>query len=497
MTINCLINILAHSTGKQACPIYLLRTLTHFTIHTMKERKNVYKLPSGDKTLEWYSKAVAEMKKRPATDPTSWSYQAAIHGFIASSPYWANVGTLPPQSERDMYWERCQHQSWYFLPWHRMYLAYFEQIVASTIQGLGGPADWALPFWDYSDVSNPKRLDIPGSFTTPGSNSNPLWMPNRNNSVKAANTVLTALDTDFYTSLSNTIIGFGGPVTQFHPGGGFSGGLESLPHNKIHMDINGAMGDPDTAGLDPIFWLHHANIDRLWQVWLNLGKGRSNPTEADWLNFAFHFHDKDKNPVVMKCKDVLDTRKVLSGYTYEGVPVKIILKTDIKLPIDRHLFVHPLDIVSASKKLLPLEKGLSKISLSLPESRLKAITGSNKKLLASTAKQKRIYLRFENIKGKGAAPVYSVYLNALDKNGINHSNYAGSLALFGLERASVANKHHSGSGLSEQLDVTDLISHLRTLPGWDEKKLDVQIQPDREVTDSVSVSIGKISLYSE
>ena len=47
----------------------------------MRERKDVYKLPSDDKTLEWYSKAVVEMKKRPATDPTSWYYQAAIHGF--------------------------------------------------------------------------------------------------------------------------------------------------------------------------------------------------------------------------------------------------------------------------------------------------------------------------------------------------------------------------------------------------------------------------------
>lgn len=464
----------------------------------MKERKNVYKLPSGDKTLEWYSKAVAEMKKRPATDPTSWSYQAAIHGFIASSPYWSNVGTIPPLSERDMYWERCQHQSWFFLPWHRMYLAYFEQIVANTIAGLGGPADWALPFWDYSDTSNPQRLNIPTNFTTPGSNSNPLWMPNRNNSVQAASTVLTALEIDFYTSLSNTIIGFGGPETEFHPGGGFSGGLESLPHNKIHMDINGAMGNPDTAGLDPIFWLHHANIDRLWQVWLNLGN-RSNPTKAKWLDFSFHFHDKDKKPVVMQCKDVEDTRKVLSGYTYEGVPVKTTKLTKIRIneEILRHQFVHPLDIVSASEKILSLEKGISKISLALPGKKLKAITLKSSKLTESKTNQKRVFLRFENIKGKGTAPVYSVYLNATDKDGDNHANYAGSLALFGLERASIANKHHSGSGLSEQLDVTDLINRLRTSPGWDEKKLDIQIKPDREVKDSISVSIGKISLYSE
>jgi hypothetical protein len=31
---------------------------------------------------------------------------------------------------------------------------------------------------------------------------------------------------------------------------------------------DGWMLDPSLAALDPIFWLHHANVDRLWEVWL-------------------------------------------------------------------------------------------------------------------------------------------------------------------------------------------------------------------------------------
>lgn len=464
----------------------------------MKERKDVYKLPSGDKTLEWYSKAVAEMKKRPATDPTSWYYQAAIHGFYASNPYWSGVGALPPLSERDKYWERCQHQSWYFLPWHRMYLAYFEQIVAQTVADLGGPQDWALPFWNYSDTSNPKRLDIPSAFTTPANASNPLWMPNRHNNVQAASTLLTTLNIDFFTTLSNGMTGFGGPVTKFHHGGGYSGGLESLPHNKIHVDISGAMGDPDTAGLDPIFWLHHANIDRLWQVWLNMGGGRSNPTESDWLNFSFDFHDKDRKPVIVQDKAVLDTREVLSGYTYEGVPAtnkKLLVEAVNKKLAQR--FIPPLDIVAASEKVHTLARSGSQFSLALSPSKTRTAALKSVGLHENAGEKKRMLLRFENIKGTGVAPVYSVYLNAPDKDGSQHSNYAGSIALFGLERASISDKHHSGSGLNEQLDVTDLINHLRTLPDWDEKKLNISIKPDREVDEKVSISIGRISLYSE
>ena len=38
------------------------------------------------------------------------------------------------------------------------------------------------------------------------------------------------------------------------------------------------MGSFYTAGLDPLFWLHHANIDRLWEVWLSLDSGHVNPS---------------------------------------------------------------------------------------------------------------------------------------------------------------------------------------------------------------------------
>jgi hypothetical protein len=41
---------------------------------------------------------------------------------------------------------------------------------------------------------------------------------------------------------------------------------------------------PETAAQDPIFWLHHANIDRLWERWLQLGGGRANPVNfSPWI----------------------------------------------------------------------------------------------------------------------------------------------------------------------------------------------------------------------
>jgi len=59
-------------------------------------------------------------------------------------------------------------------------------------------------------------------------------------------------------------------------GGSSSNSLEAI-HDGIHVDVggNGFMSDPSVAGHDPIFFLHHCNVDRMLALWqaLNLGVG--------------------------------------------------------------------------------------------------------------------------------------------------------------------------------------------------------------------------------
>src|SRR5438552_1306267 len=76
-------------------------------------RRDVYSLTPAQ--LKVLAKGVKAMKKKPSTDPTSWAYQAAIHGSDTTP-----AGTL---------WNSCQHGSYFFLSWHRMYLYYFERIL--------------------------------------------------------------------------------------------------------------------------------------------------------------------------------------------------------------------------------------------------------------------------------------------------------------------------------------------------------------------------------
>ena len=63
----------------------------------------------------------------------------------------------------------------------------------------------------------------------------------------------------------------------------FTDQLENGPHGNVHMQVgmvNGvreAMGNIRVSPADPIFWLHHAQIDRLWSLWQVQNPGR-NPT---------------------------------------------------------------------------------------------------------------------------------------------------------------------------------------------------------------------------
>ena len=78
-------------------------------------RPNVGKLDPGGPEIAALRKGVETMKSRPASDPTSWLYQANMHGTYDTPALQA--------------WNSCQHGSYFFLSWHRMYLYYFERIL--------------------------------------------------------------------------------------------------------------------------------------------------------------------------------------------------------------------------------------------------------------------------------------------------------------------------------------------------------------------------------
>ena len=134
--------------------------------------------------IYWYARGVAVMKGRPLAEPTSWGFFAAMHGINPrlwqALGYLSSTDPIPADDVIETYWEQCQHGSWYFLPWHRGYVLALEAIIRAAVIDLGGPADWALPYWNYFKTG---QAALPHAFTSPqwpdGQDENPLFVPQR------------------------------------------------------------------------------------------------------------------------------------------------------------------------------------------------------------------------------------------------------------------------------------------------------------------------------
>ncbi len=65
------------------------------------------------------------------------------------------------------------------------------------------------------------------------------------------------------------------------------------------------MGAVPWAAYDPVFWVHHANIDRIWAGWNR--SGGKNPSDSKFLSESWVFADKAGKAVTTKVSQVLDT----------------------------------------------------------------------------------------------------------------------------------------------------------------------------------------------
>lgn len=522
-------------------------------------RKNVWKLTQPwDDVLLWYARAVGELQSRPITDPTSWTSLSAMHGF--DPDIWTGLGIipaeiqLPSQDVQNRFWQQCQHQTWYFLSWHRGYLSAFEAIVRSAIVKLGGPPDWALPYWNYSGA-DAQSLQLPTAFgetKMPDGRDNPLFTTQRFGRgdgtvvIDPRDVMLTALNERFYTGTGvNVATGFGGLKTEFNHFAvaedqthNFNGQLEGRPHNIIHVRVGGAldpndplqaglMTNPDTAALDPIFWLHHANIDRLWKIWLaqplppgaRPGQFR-NPTDTAWLNGprdrTFVMPRPDGTEQTFTSGDMVDTTAPGLDYTYEEElpprPATPMLEARLeRLGVSRGrateiagaIAMSPPkepELVGANNTVLRLNAPVVETNVRLDSGARSAMVRSMSPIAFDAAAPRepdRVYLNLENIKSPTDAAVIYVYVNlpAGEKPEAHPELFAGAVSLFGARKATAAGSAHAGNGISESLDITDIVDrlHLDNKLGSDLSVKLVAGTPN--ATDNVTVD--RVSVYRQ
>jgi tyrosinase len=184
--------------------------------------------------------------------------------FIAAFAQLNNQGLGRFQDFRDMHRTQASlnqaHGAAAFLPWHRAYLLDLERELQAIDPSVAlpywrfdqaAPALFSLDFLGASDQigtvsfspSNPLRFWVTDGI--PGINRRPLF-----NAAHAPGGLRTQAQT----------LAIGTAYAQFRT-------MEGDPHGLAHTSFGGSIQSPATAPKDPLFFLLHCNVDRLWAKW--------------------------------------------------------------------------------------------------------------------------------------------------------------------------------------------------------------------------------------
>jgi hypothetical protein len=283
----------------------------------------------GAKRLASLQTAIAKMRsldKSPhnsADYRRSWEYWANIHGYYGSkspdgtiadqkqylidhgltsslSYYNGTVDQSAPDAIAEKIWATCEHsgdtQALNFFGWHRMYLYYFERV----LRWAADDDTLRLPYWDYTD---PSHQSLPVEFQ---SKTSVLYDSRRDPGLNTGGSQLNANSTNSDSFLRK--------ADYFS----FESDMERLIHGYVHCTVGPScpvayMGDVPVAANDPVFYSHHANIDRLWACWQN---AHSLPA-GSWQDQSFSFVDDTGALQTQPVKNFLDSSAL--GYVYDNV----------------------------------------------------------------------------------------------------------------------------------------------------------------------------------
>ncbi|MER9586218.1 tyrosinase family protein [Mesorhizobium sp. M0276] len=199
------------------------------------------------------------------------------------------------------------HLSAAFGPWHRVYLYHFESELRATS---AEAASVALPYWDWTNKPSTAAVFAPDLLGGNGQPADSQVMDgpfahaagNWNVVVKDDNTNPDFLTRQFGADQSapklpgktaqNAVMAIGvydeapwyddsrkTAAQRNRADQLFRFRLEYDLHNLVHRYIGGDMALASSPN-DPVFWLHHCNLDRLWSYWEQT-KGVSAPYAPD------------------------------------------------------------------------------------------------------------------------------------------------------------------------------------------------------------------------
>ena len=302
--ITTLVTLLAAVSTVSALPRFVRRQGNGSTIAIkgaaaggVNWRKEINSLQQDADTWNIYLLALQKFQSMDSSDPMSWFQIAGIHG----QPYvtWDGVDQCSNCTASGY----CTHSSTLFPTWHRGYMALFEQSLTTNAMAAANEfsgddqtkyvaAATALraPYWDWAQPIPDGDSPFPNIFTadtvsvvTPSGQQdipNPLLQYSFNGDTSGMNVQSTTqrnptfttqsrqgLRDQLWTALSSQESYNGFSTEALMNGDNNQASLEAV-HDQVHVQTGGDMTDPAVAAFDPVFWLHHAMVDHVLELYI-------------------------------------------------------------------------------------------------------------------------------------------------------------------------------------------------------------------------------------
>jgi tyrosinase len=273
---------------------------------------------------------------------------------------------------------------------------------------------------------------------------------------------------------------------------------------------------------DPIFWLHHCNVDRIWARWN--AQGRRNTTNQMWATYPFAgmFVSPQGNgttPFNVRVADVLNHRAL--GYTYSDLP-----RTEDFVPGTPEAELPDLRVITSEAPIGPARLGATlSTRLNLPRAATATEAGRStpgpidlnatlregaplagpgggasnptppQTALPQTARvaEGRVFSIIENITApRGNGAIVNVFLNSPGPNADapgTDPNFVGTFGVFGLQEHAVMH-----NGVSLQIELTPNLARLREANTNLGGQLNVQLVPVEARGDNFELKLERINL---
>jgi tyrosinase len=248
------------------------------------------------------------LQLRPENRDLSYYQVAGIHGLPHIPWQYPASATVNPD------YGYCTHGSALFLTWHRPYVLLLEQLlreeavaIARNFTGAAATRYQAaadnvrLPYWDWASKGTEARFPAVLSRT-----SITVTRPGAGGAATSA-TIPNPLYAYRFLSPQPSNFGLGATTVRSSSVGSFDFGASTRDatyrsfanarynnyqdtaegiHGGVHINVGEDMAVVDTAGFDPVFWLHHCQVDRLFAMYQATHPGEAVTPEPRSPTFA-------------------------------------------------------------------------------------------------------------------------------------------------------------------------------------------------------------------